>query len=156
MTKNLLKKVEKLLDKPSKVWYTKYVIKGRKTLKNPSEKGKDMTNREFFTAILNSNLSDEMKEHATAELKKMDERNSKRSSTMTTTQKENIALKEKILAALTTEGKVASALAEELSLSVNKVSSLCHQLVEDDKAVVEDVKVPKKGMRKLYKVKEVA
>lgn len=115
-----------------------------------------MTNREFFTAILNSNLSAEMKEHATAELKKMDERNSKRSSTMTPTQKENIALKEKILAALTTEGKVASALAEELSLSVNKVSSLCHQLVEDDKAVVEDVKVPKKGMRKLYKVKEVA
>lgn len=154
--KKLPKKLRKLLDKPSKVWYTKYVIKGRKTLKNPSEKGKDMTNREFFTAILNSNLSDEMKEHATAELKKMDERNSKRSSTMTTTQKENIALKEKILSALTTEGKVASALAEELNLSVQKVSSLCRQLVEEGKVTVEDVKIPKKGKQKSYKVKEVA
>lgn len=113
-----------------------------------------MTNREFFTAILNSTLSDELKSHAQAELQKMDERNSKRSATMTPTQKENMALKEKILAALTTEGKVASALAEELSLSVQKVSSLCRQLVEDGKAVVEDVKVPKKGMQKSYKVKE--
>ena len=113
-----------------------------------------MTSREFFTAILNSNLPDELKSHAQAELQKMDERNSKRSTTMTPTQKENMALKEKILAALTTEGKVASALAEELSLSVQKVSSLCRQLVEDGKAVVEDVKVPKKGMQKSYKVKE--
>ena len=115
-----------------------------------------MTNREFFTAILNSNLSAEMKEHATAELKKMDERNSKRSSTMTTTQKENIALKEKILSVLTAEGKVASAIAEELNLSVQKGSSLCRQLVEEGKVLVEDVKIPKKGKQKSYKVKEVA
>ena len=115
-----------------------------------------MTNREFFTAILNSTLSDEMKEHAKAELKKMDERNSKRSSTMTTTQKENITFKEKILSVLTTEGKVASTIAEELNLSVQKVSSLCRQLVEEGKVTVEDVKIPKKGKQKSYKVKEVA
>ena len=115
-----------------------------------------MTNREFFTAILNSTLSDEMKEHAKAELKKMDERNSKRSSTMTTIQKENIALKEKILSILTTDGKVSSVIAEELNLSVQKVSSLCRQLVEEGKVLVEDVKIPKKGKQKSYKVKEVA
>ena len=109
-----------------------------------------MTNREFFTAIINSNLSAEMKEHATAELKKMDERNSKRSSTMTPTQKNNEVLKRQILSILTNEGQLTTSIAVAVGKSTNKVSALCRQLVEEGKAKVEDVKVPKKGIQKAY------
>ena len=34
-----------------------------------------MTNREFFNAIINANVNDELTAHATAELEKLDKRN---------------------------------------------------------------------------------
>ena len=39
-----------------------------------------MTNREFFNAIINANVSDELTAHATDELEKLDKRNAQRSS----------------------------------------------------------------------------
>lgn len=39
-----------------------------------------MTNREFFNAIINANVNDELTAHATAELAKLDKRNAQRSS----------------------------------------------------------------------------
>ena len=39
-----------------------------------------MTNREFYTAIVNSDLSDEMKAFASEAIEKLDARNAKRSS----------------------------------------------------------------------------
>ena len=51
---------------------------------------------------------------------------------------------------------VASAIAERLEISTQKVSALCRQLVESKKLKVEDVKIPKKGKQKAYMVNTAA
>ena len=76
-----------------------------------------MTNREFYTAIVNSDLNDEMKAFATDAIAKLDARNAKRASTPSKTQKENAPLIEKIASLLTSEPKLASELAKEMEIS---------------------------------------
>ena len=79
-----------------------------------------MTNREFFTAIVNSDLNDEMKAFATDAIAKLDARNAKRASTPSKTQKENAPLIEKIASLLTSEPKLASELAKEMEICTQK------------------------------------
>ena len=118
-----------------------------------------MTKREFLNEVIavidgTSEVNVlELKEFAKAEIVKLDERNANRSSKPTKTQIENEPIKEKILEVLSTgERMVASAIAERLEISTQKVSALCRQLVESKKLKVEDVKIPKKGKQKAYMV----
>ena len=122
-----------------------------------------MTKREFFNEVIavidgTSEVNVlELKEFAKAEIVKLDERNASRSSKPTKTQIENEPIKEKILEVLSTgERMVASAIAERLEISTQKVSALCRQLVESKKLKVEDVKIPKKGKQKAYMVNTAA
>ena len=122
-----------------------------------------MTKREFFNEVIavidGTSEVDvlELKEFAKAEIVKLDERNASRSSKPTKTQIENEPIKEKILEVLSTgERMVASAIAERLEISTQKVSALCRQLVESKKLKVEDVKIPKKGKQKAYMVNTAA
>lgn len=122
-----------------------------------------MTKREFFNEVIavidgTSEIDVlELKEFAKAEIVKLDERNASRSSKPTKTQIENEPIKEKILEVLSTgERMVASAIAERLEISTQKVSALCRQLVESKKLKVEDVKIPKKGKQKAYMVNAAA
>ena len=122
-----------------------------------------MTKREFFNEVIavidgTSEVNVlELKEFAKAEIVKLDERNASRSSKPTKTQIENEPIKEKILEVLSTgERMVASAIAERLEISTQKVSALCRQLVESKKLKVEDVKIPKKGKQKAYMVNAAA
>ena len=122
-----------------------------------------MTKREFLNDVIavidgTSEVNVlELKEFAKAEIVKLDERNANRSSKPTKTQIENEAIKEKILEVLSTgERMVASAIAERLEISTQKVSALCRQLVESKKLKVEDVKIPKKGEQKAYMVNAAA
>ena len=121
-----------------------------------------MTKREFLNEVIavidgTSEVNVlELKEFAKAEIVKLDERNANRSSKPTKTQIENEPIKEKILEVLSTgERMVASAIAERLEISTQKVSALCRQLVESKKLKVEDVKIPKKGKQKAYSILEV-
>ena len=121
-----------------------------------------MTKREFLNEVIavidgTSEVNVlELKEFAKAEIVKLDERNASRSSKPTKTQIENEPIKEKILEVLSTgERMVASAIAERLEISTQKVSALCRQLVESKKLKVEDVKIPKKGKQKAYSILEV-
>lgn len=103
-----------------------------------------MTNREFFNAIINANVSDELTAHATAELEKLDKRN---------THLENEPIKAHLLEILAVKPMTASEIHEaDASLSTQKISSLCRQLVEAGKLAVEDVKIPKKGKQKQYHI----
>ena len=113
-----------------------------------------MTNREFFTAVMNGQMTEEVTEHARASLEKLDERNAKRNSKPSKTAIENEPIKEKIIAFITERNEycIASAIATALELSTNKVSALCRQLVEAGKLTEDTVKVPKQGKRKAYKV----
>ena len=122
-----------------------------------------MTKREFFNEVIavidgTSEVNVlELKEFAKAEIVKLDERNASRSSKPTKTQIENEPIKEKILEVLSTgERMVASAIAERLEISTQKVSALCRQLVESKKLKVEDVKIPKKGKQKAYMINTAA
>ena len=120
-----------------------------------------MTKREFLNEVIavidgTSEVNVlELKEFAKAEIVKLDERNASRSSKPTKTQIENEPIKEKILEVLSTgERMVASAIAERLEISTQKVSALCRQLVESKKLKVEDVKIPRKGKQKAYSILE--
>ena len=122
-----------------------------------------MTKREFLNEVIavidGTSEVDvlELKEFAKAEIVKLDERNANRSAKPTKAQIENKSIKEKILEVLSTEERmVASAIAERLEISTQKVSALCRQLVESKKLKVEDVKIPKKGKQKAYMVNTAA
>ena len=122
-----------------------------------------MTKREFLNEVIavidgTSEMDAlELKEFAKAEIVKLDERNANRSSKPTKAQIENEPIKEKILEVLSTgERMVASAIAERLEISTQKVSALCRQLVESKKLKVEEVKIPKKGKQKAYMVNAAA
>lgn len=112
-----------------------------------------MTNREFFNAIINANVNDELTAHATAELGKLDKRNAQRSSKPSKTQLENEPIKARLLEILAVKPMTASEIHEvDAGLSTQKISSLCRQLVEAGKLAVEDVKIPKKGKQKQYHI----
>ncbi len=110
-----------------------------------------MTNREFYTAIVNANVSDELTSYAQAALDKMDAANEKRRNTPSKTAIENQPLVDEIVSnILTNEPKTASDIATVLGTSVQKASALLRGIVANGQAVVTDVKVPKKGTVKAY------
>ena len=116
-----------------------------------------MTNREFYTAIMNGTMTDEVKSHAAEAIAKLDERNQKRSSKPSKTQLENEPVKTAIIDYLTVHGgAVAADIAAEVDITTQKASALCRQLVESGRLTVEEVKIPKKGKCKKYSVAPIA
>lgn len=112
-----------------------------------------MTNREFYTAIINGSMTDEVKTHATEALAKLDERNQKRSSKPSKTQLENEPVKTAIIDYLTAHGgAVAADIAAGVDITTQKASALCRQLVESGVLTVDEVKIPKKGKCKKYSI----
>lgn len=113
------------------------------------------TEREFLNAILsNPELGVDVRTYAQQAIAKLDAKNEKRRNTLTATQKENLALMEKI-EALLLEGcnvQVASEIAEALGISTQKASALCGKLVEDGKLIQTEVKQVGKGKVKGYMV----
>lgn len=110
-----------------------------------------MTNREFYKAVIGSEVNEELKAFAQAEIDKLDKKNEKRKNTQTKTQKENEGIKNSIVALLEEKGSmVASVIATELEISTQKASALCKQLVEEKELVVSDIKVKNKGTLKQY------
>ena len=106
-----------------------------------------MTNREFFTAIVNGTLTEDVVAKAHEEIEKLDARNAKRANTPSKTQKENAPLIEKIASLLTSEPKLASELAKEMEISTQKASALVKKV---EGVSVCDVKVKGKGTQKGY------
>lgn len=114
-----------------------------------------MTNREFYNAIVNGNVNDEVIAQAQAALDKMDAANEKRRNTPSKKAIENQPILDTIVnEVLTSEPKTASDVAAEIKVSVQKASALLRALVADGKAVATDVKVPKKGTQKAYTLAE--
>ncbi len=115
-----------------------------------------MTQREFFTAIVNSEVSEELKTYASESIEKLDARNAKRASKPSKKSIENEPIKESIANHLIDgEGHLASEIAKSLDLSVSKVSALCRQMVGDGILTVEDVKVKGKGTQKSYSIAQL-
>ena len=114
------------------------------------ERGNIMTKREFYVAIANGEMNDEVKATAEEYIAKMDEANEKRKNTLSKKQEENEAIKVEILTHLDAEAKTATTIGELMGISTQKASALLRQLVNDGKATATEVKIPKKGTQKAY------
>ena len=112
-----------------------------------------MTNREFLTAIANSeNVSAELKAEALARIEKLDATNEARKNKPSKKATENAPILDQIYDEIlsTNEAQIASVVAEAAGISVQKANALLGQMVKAGKAAAEDVKVPKKGVVKAY------
>lgn len=113
-----------------------------------------MTQREFFTAVASANISDSITEYATSAIAKLDEKNAKRKTTGTATQKANKVIKDTILSAM--EKGVTYTAAEIVALgiegvtSTQKVSPLMKQIADTGKIIISEVKIKGKGKVKGY------
>ena len=117
-----------------------------------------MTSREFFNAVIEGNITDEIKDFAKSQIEKLDNKNAKRKTTDSKTQKENKAIKTSLLATMEkdkvyTASEIAGMEIEGIT-STQKASALLRQLVEEEKLVSEEVKVKGKGKVKGYKLAE--
>lgn len=111
-----------------------------------------MTNREFFTAVINGTVSANEIDFAKAEIAKLDARNDKRRNTLTKEQIANESIKSEMLAVLEGSPLVASEIAAKMGISTQKVSALAKQLVDCGSLKASDRKVKGKGTVKCYEV----
>ena len=117
------------------------------------DKMEKMTKREFMTAIVNGEMTDELKAFAAAEIEKMDAANEARKAKVSKKAAENAPLMDKIYNDILDEEEpeTATTVGEMLEVSTQKASALLRKMVEEGRAVKVDVKVPKKGIQKGYK-----
>ena len=120
-----------------------------------------MTNREFYTTIVETVANEELVEHAKAQLAKLDATAEKRKGKVSKADMEKRAANEALarhIAAdiLTAEAKtatdVAAILIEEAGeeVKVQKASYLCRLARDLGLANETEVKIPKKGSQKAY------
>lgn len=110
-----------------------------------------MTQREFFNAVINANVSAEITAFATERIKHLDDVNANRKSKGTPTQRENVETMAKILNGVEFGVQyTASALAEKFGISTAKASALAKKFVDNGQATVTDVKIKGKGKVKGY------
>lgn len=117
------------------------------------DKMEKMTKREFMTAIVNGEMTDELKAFAAAEIEKMDAANEARKAKVSKKAAENAPLMDKIYNDILDEEEpeTATTVGEMLEVSTQKASALLRKMVEEGRAIKVDVKVPKKGIQKGYK-----
>ena len=114
-----------------------------------------VTEREFLTSIkAGAVITAEQEAFAAARIVKLDERNEKRKATPSKTAIANEPIKADIIKFITEKGVgVASVVGEALGITTQKASALLVQLAKEGVLEVGEVKVPKKGKVKAYKLK---
>lgn len=112
-----------------------------------------MTQREFFTKVIEANINEELTAKAQELVAGLDKRNAQKSATQTKTQKENEVLKAEMLNKLEKgKGYLAAEIGVVMGFSTSKASALAKQLVDEGKATVANVKVKNKGTQKSYTI----
>ena len=118
-----------------------------------------MTNRDFYNAIINADLTavfeDEMaksvKEHAEAALGKLDATNEKRRNSTSKKEEENLPIMEQIVnEVLSFEPMTASDVGAVVGISHNMATPILKMSVARGLVGVKDIKVPMTGMQKGY------
>ena len=116
-----------------------------------------MTNREFFTAIVSANVSDEITKFAKSALVKLDVKNEKRRNSTSPNQRANEDFKTDILAYMREDASAvytAKVLADKFSVSTQKISALVKQMVDNGTLdILDKVKDSKGNKVKGYKVR---
>ena len=123
-----------------------------------------MTNREFYTAIAaNETLTEEIRNHATEQIAKLDATAEKRKGKVSAKDLEKREANAKMATLiaetiLSTEAKTATDVAAALTelageeVKVQKASYLLRLAVELGLANATEVKIPKKGTQKAYTI----
>lgn len=128
------------------------------------------TIREFYNAVIAANVSDEITEFATAAIEKLDATNAKRREKSAEKAEANQTYIDALVGFLTAEPQTASDLMGKFveagmerpaekdgsikEWKVQFVSNLARKAVEQGKASVQDIKVPKHGAQKGYTLAE--
>lgn len=99
-----------------------------------------MTNREFFNAVIAANINDEITEFAKQSIKKLDDKNDKRKTTLSPNQKANEDIKTEILDLLATAPQSAKTIVDNIGYNTQKISALCTQLINANLIKVEKAK----------------
>ena len=112
------------------------------------------TQRVFLTNIANGIVTDAETSYAATALEKMDAANAARKAKPSKKAVENAPRKDAIYAVLTNEPQTASDLSAILGpeFSIQRVSTLCVQMVKEGRIASTDVKVKGKGTQKGYTV----
>jgi predicted HTH transcriptional regulator len=114
---------------------------------------KNMTNREFYNAVIEANVSNELTAFATAALEQMDSRLATRRSTESKAQKENANLAEALLGMMEAGTTyTASSLGEMLEVSTAKATNVVKILVAQNRVEVSEVKQSGKRPVKGYTI----
>lgn len=115
-----------------------------------------MTNREFYTAVINANINDELTEYATAEIEKLDATNAKRrekaAEKAVEKNAEKAPIREALFNVISDEPQTATALIEAAGLDIKpqSIPSLLKPFIEDGSVLKVDVKVKGKGTQRGY------
>lgn len=110
-----------------------------------------MTNREFFVNVAKcENLPADLREHAQAQVEKMDAANAKNRGKESKTYKENLPLMSEVLVLLAEKPMLTTEIAlamttEERPISNSKASGLLRTLESEGKVAQSKVKVKGKG-----------
>jgi Fic family protein len=104
-----------------------------------------MTYREYFNAVLNANISDEMNEVSVEFLSKLDSRNEKRKTVVTKDKAEAASRRDMVLGFLKeNEGSFTrDEIAVAIGITPNQVTGACTTLVNEGKVNKTEVKVDK-------------
>lgn len=115
----------------------------------------EFTKREFLKGIVaGATITAEQEAFAVKEIAALDKRNEKRKATPSKTAIANEPIKADIVKLLTEKGVgIAATVAESLGITTQKASALLRQLTEEGVLVSDEVKVPKKGKVKAYRIK---
>ena len=120
-----------------------------------------MTEREFYTAVIEANINDELTGFATKGIEKIDKANEARkvktAEKAVAKEAEKAPIREAIFAVITTgEGKTASDLITEAGVDIKPqaIPSLLKPLVDEGKVIKTDIKVKGKGTVRGYALPE--
>lgn len=115
-----------------------------------------MTNREFFTAIVNGEMNEDIQAKAAEEIVKLDATNAQRAAKAAEKRAEKDAekapIREALLAVIDNEPKTATSLIEAAGLDIKpqSVPSLLKPFVENGTVVKTDIKVVGKASVRGY------
>lgn len=109
-----------------------------------------MTRREFFQAVANNAITEEVITYAVDAIDKLDAQNIKRKEKPTKAQIENAELVKKMVEMFGGQSKVlAHDIAEKMEITTSKATALCRMAVKEGKATVDDA-VVNKSVKKIY------
>lgn len=99
-----------------------------------------MTNRDFFKAVINANINDDLTAFAQSAIEKLDKKNSDRKTKLSPNQKANEDIKTEILNLLATAPQSAKTIVDNIGYNTQKISALVKQLVDNGLVKVDKAK----------------